>query len=146
MSSAGPAALVRHRLEALLFETYRGKTVGVDAVHIPTWDRHVEIGGQALIDRVYMPGEVEFCSGRIERLSTRLAGKEAVLKALGTGVRGVALRDVEIESASSGRPTVLLHGPAQDRAAELGLVEIAVSLCHEDQLALAVAIGIGARR
>lgn len=137
--------LVSNRLALLLHAMCPAEAVGVDAVHIPTWERHIKIGGGALVARVYTPSEVKFSSGRIERLSTRLAAKEAVLKALGTGIRGIALRDVEIETEPSGRPTVVLHGPAHRRAGELGLVEILVSLCHEDDLALAVAVGKGGR-
>lgn len=92
--------------------------------------------------RTYQPAEIEFCAGRPDRLSSRLAGKEAVLKVLGTGIRGIALRDVEIASEPTGRPTVVLHGPASSRAAGLGLINMEVSLCHEQDFALAVAAGM----
>lgn len=120
--------------------------VGVDAVHIPTWERHLELGGNALVGRIYRPEEIEFCAGRVDRLATRLAGKEAALKVLGTGIRGVGLRDIEIRSISTGRPTVIVHGPAQQAAKEAELTRIEISLCHEDQYALAVAIGVGEGR
>jgi holo-[acyl-carrier protein] synthase len=116
--------------------------VGVDAVHIPTWERHLALGGDALLERVYTPGEIEFCAGRGERLSARLAGKEATLKVLGTGIRGVALSDVEVVSTPSGRPVVSLHGAALTHASELGLERIEISLCHEREMALAVAAGL----
>jgi holo-[acyl-carrier protein] synthase len=116
--------------------------VGVDAVHISTWQRHLRLGGELLLRRTYTPGEIVFCAQRVERFAGRLAGKEAVLKVLGTGIRGVGLRDVEIVSMPSGRPTVVLHGAAQSEAVNAGLARVEVSLCHEDEYALAVAVGI----
>jgi holo-[acyl-carrier protein] synthase len=120
--------------------------VGVDAVHIPTWERHLQLGGSALVGRIYTAEEIDFCAGRVDRLATRLAGKEAALKVLGTGIRGVGLHDIEIRSMASGRPTVIVHGPAQKAAKEAELSRIEISLCHEEQHALAVAIGVGSGR
>ncbi|MGQ0774184.1 MAG: holo-ACP synthase [Pseudonocardiales bacterium] len=120
------------------------KKIGVDVVHIPTWARCIEVGGQKLLERTYCPGELDYSAGRVDRLSTRFAAKEAVLKVLGTGIRGVGLRDVEVVSAPHGKPSIILHGPASHAAQTAGLDHVEVSLCHEDDLALAVAIGIGA--
>lgn len=117
--------------------------VGVDVVHIPTWARCIEVGGWKLLERTYCPGELTHSAGRVDRLSTRLAAKEAVLKVLGTGIRGVGLRDVEVVSAAHGKPSIILHGPASHAAQTVGLDHVEVSLCHEDDLALAVALGVG---
>lgn len=135
--------LVVTRLQALALDVLERHTrVGVDAVHIPTWERHLRLGGEALLQRTYTEDELDFCASRTDRLSSRLAGKEAVLKALGTGIRGIALRDVEIVSEPGGRPTVHLHGPAGVRASEIGVRLVDVSLCHEGRLALAVAAAL----
>ncbi len=114
--------------------------VGVDAVHIPTWERYVRLGGHKLLARTYTSGELEFAQGRIERLATRIAAKEAVLKMLGTGVRDTALLDVEVASTPQGEPQVVLHGPAQRRAEALRLSHVAISLAHEDEYAIAFAV------
>jgi len=136
---------VRDQLEAQVVraatESLRVTRVGVDVVHIPTWERHVGLVGEPLLRRTYTDNEVEFCEGRIERLAARLAGKEAILKALGTGIRGVGLRDVEIVSESSGRPTAMLHGPAAQHASDVGVAHFEVSLCHEAEYAIAVVGG-----
>lgn len=128
---------------ALTHEVATGQRIGVDAVHVPTWRRHLELGGAHLIARTYTTAEAAFCNGRADRLSTRFAAKEAVLKVLGTGIRGVGLLDVEIVSEPEGRPVVVLHGPARSAADAVSLARIEVSLCHEDDYALAVAIGVG---
>jgi holo-[acyl-carrier protein] synthase len=130
------------RLGGAVAELARTERVGADAVHIPTWERHLRLAGEPLVRRTYRPGETEFSAGRGERLAARLAGKEAVLKVLGTGIRGVGLHNVEILSTPCGRPEVVLHGPAKAEADRLGLTRIEVSLCHEQDYALAVAVGI----
>jgi holo-[acyl-carrier protein] synthase len=143
MSTEG-SARIAGRLEDASREILGQARVGVDAVHIPTWEHHLAVGGEALLKRVYTDSEIDFCAGRAERLSSRLAGKEATLKVLGTGIRGVALLDVEVVSMPSGRPTIRLHGAALGHASELGLDHIDVSLCHEHEMALAVAAGLSA--
>jgi holo-[acyl-carrier protein] synthase len=142
MSSPEHAATIASSVHRLADAVLSDGSVGVDAVHIPTWARHLELGGEPLVNRIYTTAEVEFCANRPERLAARLAAKEAVLKTLGTGIRGIALRDVEIRSETSGQPVVVLHGAGSARAAELGLTGVAVSLCHEEEFALAVAGGI----
>lgn len=132
------------RIRDTMPNSANAETVGVDVVHIPTWARCIEVGGWTLLERTYCPGELTHSAGRVNRLSTRLAAKEAVLKVLGTGIRGVGLRDVEVVSAPHGKPSIVLHGPASLAAQTAGLGRVEVSLCHEDDLALAVAIGVGA--
>lgn len=120
--------------------------VGVDAVHIPTWAGILARTGRALVNRVYTDQELGFADGRIDRLATRLAAKEAVLKALGTGNRGIGLHEVEVVSQPEGAPTVVLHGAASERHGELNLGPVAISLCHEDDVAYAVALALPLRR
>jgi holo-[acyl-carrier protein] synthase len=142
MSDSPYTARAVERLGDSGSELERMERIGVDAVHIPTWERHLQIGGERLLARTYRPAEICFSAGRVERLSSRLAGKEAVLKVLGTGIRGVSLHEVEIVSTAVGRPTVTLHDRARAAADELGLDRIEVSLCHEHDYAFAVAAGI----
>jgi holo-[acyl-carrier protein] synthase len=143
MSRSTEARALAERIGAATRELGTIERVGVDAVHIPTWERHLRLGGEPLLRRTYRCSEIKFSSGRVERLSSRLAGKEAVLKVLGTGIRGVGLNEVEIVSTAWGQPTVVLHGPARSAAHQAGLTRIEVSLCHEKEYALAVAAGIG---
>lgn len=134
------ATALASRLSELAAEVVGPGRVGTDAVHIETWERHLRLGGERLAKRIYTDAEIEFCEGRPDRLSTRLAAKEAVLKALGTGVRGVGMDEVEVVSEPSGRPTLRLHGRAFEIAETLGLSGFELSLCHEEGFALAVVI------
>jgi holo-[acyl-carrier protein] synthase len=114
--------------------------LGVDAVSVAEWERHLRAGGDRLLRRVYTKQELEFCAGRTERLAVRMAAKEAALKALGTGMRGIQLPEVEVVSQPEGLPELVLHGAAALRAQKLGWRRWRLSLCHEDDLALAVVV------
>lgn len=75
------------------------------------------------------------------RLAARFAGKEAVMKSLGTGWRRVRWTDVEI--TGGGKPTVRLYGTAARRAAALGVTEVLVTITHTDDSALVMAVAVG---
>ncbi len=76
-----------------------------------------------------------------EALAVRFAGKEAVMKTLGTGAKGVGWREIEILADDRGKPLIYLYGRAHDRAVELGLKDIAISLSHSREYAVASAMG-----
>ena len=140
-------AAISERLTAMA-EDLIAQRVGVDAIHIPSWERYLEVGGEGLSRRVYTETELGLCANRPERLAARFAGKEAVLKVLGTGINGIGMSEVEIVSRESGRPTVELHGRAAGIARTLSLDHFELSLCHEEDYALAVAtaaVGGGSR-
>jgi holo-[acyl-carrier protein] synthase len=75
------------------------------------------------------------------RLAARFAGKEAVMKAMGTGWRRVRWRDVEI--TGGGKPTVRLTGTAQARAELLGVTGFEITITHTDTDALVIAVALG---
>ncbi len=75
------------------------------------------------------------------RLAARFAGKEAVMKSLGTGWRRIRWKDVEI--TGGGKPTVKLSGTAERRASALGVSEILVTITHTDTSALVMAVAVG---
>jgi len=74
-------------------------------------------------------------------LAARFAGKEAVMKSLGSGWRRIRWQDVEI--TGGGAPRVVLRGTAAARAEELGVSEVLVTLTHTDEMAAAVALAVG---
>lgn len=115
-------------------------SVGVDAVEIARVARSLERFGDRFLRRVYTPREVERCRGRIPELAARFAGKEAISKALGTGLRGIAWAEMEILADRRGKPIVHLHGRAARRAEELGLTAFAISLTHSRDLAIAFVV------
>ena len=116
------------------------QSVGVDAVEIERVGASVERFGERFLERVYTAREVDYCRGRIPELAARFAGKEAISKALGTGLHGVAWREMEILPDRRGKPLVFLHGRAARRAEEIGLRDFAISLTHTDSLAIAFVV------
>lgn len=117
--------------------------LGVDVVEIPRFAQAVARHGSRLLNRVFTPGEQTLTQGQIARLAARFAAKEAVVKALGTGIGEVAWVDVEILAASNGEPVVRLHRAAARRAEHLGLSHWQLSLSHTRQTAVAVALAWG---
>src|SRR5215472_14890923 len=117
-------------------------TVGVDVIEIARVRAVLERHPARFLARVYTPGEVRHCRGRIAELAARFAAKEAVMKALGTGVRGIGWREIEILPNRRGNPLVLLHGKALSRGRTLGLATIDVSLSHSRDYAVASVVGL----
>jgi len=118
--------------------------IGTDLVSIDRLDRMVEAYGDRFLYRVFTRREVETAEQRAtlcERLGTRFAAKEACMKALGTGWRGgVQFTQIEVRKHPTGAPELVLSGAAKERADEMGVERILVSLSHESEMAMAVVI------
>ena len=115
-------------------------STGVDFTEIERVAGVLDRYGERFLRRVFTPGEIAYCRGRAPNLAARFAAKEAVMKCLGTGFRGVGWRDVEVVRAPSGAPSARLHGRARRRAERLGVTEIAISLSHSREYAMVVAV------
>jgi holo-[acyl-carrier protein] synthase len=115
-------------------------TTGVDIIEIDRVMGVLERYGDRFLGRVFTPGEIDYCRGRAPNLAARFAAKEATMKALGTGVRGVGWKDIEIVRAASGAPGVVYHGRAESRAKRLGVLETSVSLSHSRDYAVAFVV------
>ena len=118
---------------------------GVDIIEIDRVERVYAEYGERFLRRIYTAGEIAYCRGRAPQLASRFAAKEAVMKLLGTGVRGVRWRDIEVVRARGQAPAIRLHGTAAARAERIGLTDIALSLSHSRRYAVASAIGDSAR-
>ncbi|MBI4218854.1 MAG: holo-ACP synthase [Chloroflexi bacterium] len=115
--------------------------VGVDIIEIERIEATYARYGERFLSRVYTPAERVYCRGRGPQLASRFAAKEAVMKLLGTGVRGVAWREIEVVRQRGRAPEVVLHDRAAAVAARLGIVRIAISLAHSKQYAVASCVG-----
>jgi len=116
--------------------------VGTDIIEIQRIREAVERWGDRFLNRVYTTSELTLFGGRIASLAARFAGKEAVIKALGGGEVGIGWKDVEILSEPDGKPVVSLSGTAGERAKQMGLQNLAISLSHSRENAIAIVIGI----
>ena len=120
-------------------------TTGVDLIEIARIERALTRFGDRFLERVFTPLEIMYCRARLPELAARFAGKEAVSKALGVGVRmmareGIKWHEVEVIGDQRGKPLIQLHGRAAERAEELGLTEWAVSLSHTKEHAIAFVV------
>lgn len=121
--------------------------IGIDVVEIPRIAAAIERHGEPFLARIFTAAERRYCTahGTPEiHFAARFAAKEAVAKALGTGIGGQAnWLDLEIERTPAGAPTVRLHGAAASFAKDHGITTVQISLTHTKDYAAANAIAIG---
>jgi holo-[acyl-carrier protein] synthase len=114
---------------------------GVDIAEVARIRESIERFGDRFLRRIFTDGEIGYCerkATRYESYAARFAAKEAGMKALGTGwSRGVRWRDIEVVRAKGQRPTLQFHGEAAAIAARLGTKNIALSITHTAEQALA---------
>lgn len=113
---------------------------GIDHLEVERVERGIARFGDRFLNRFFTVGEQKDCGGKAYRLAARIAAKEAVAKALGTGIGVVSWKDIEIRNAPSGRPVLYLHRQAEIAARELWLTEWDISLTHTADLASAVCV------
>ena len=113
--------------------------IGCDIIELSRVARAVAQEG--FCQRVYTEAEIAYCQGRgvqaVASFAARFAAKEAVLKALGTGLRGGSLQEIEILVDELGKPMVRLSGYFQQLAQSRGVVNIQLSLSHSRENAMA---------
>ena len=117
-------------------------TNGIDAIEIHRIGGVLDRHGDRFLHKIYTDREIAHCRGQLSELAARFAAKEAISKALGTGLRGVYWREMEIVFDSRGKPLVVLHGNALRRAEELGIQDLGVSLTHSQDFAIASVVGL----
>ena len=119
--------------------------VGVDLIEIGRIKRSLDDFGERFLRRVYTERERARYRDRIPELAARFAAKEATSKTLGTGIIGIHWREMEVLPNRRGKPVLILHGQAAERARALGLTHFSVSLTHSrtDAMAFVVASGPG---
>lgn len=113
---------------------------GVDMIECERIAAGIERAGERFLNRFFTPGERQDCADKPCRLAARFAAKEAIAKALGTGIGDVRWLDIETRTAAKGRPRLILHGKAKELAVDMGLTDWDISLSHSDSLAIAVAV------
>jgi holo-[acyl-carrier protein] synthase len=118
--------------------------IGTDLIEIDRIKNSVERYGERFLERVFTPGEVEYCmrkKGSAESFAARFAAKEAGAKALGTVIsRGISWKEIEVRREPGERPTLHWSGRAAERAAEMGIVRTELSLTHSRTVAMAVVV------
>lgn len=115
--------------------------IGADIVNIQRIEKAVERHGEMFIDKVFTEEEASaFKAEKLTsaRVASSFAAKEAVLKALGTGMsNGIGFRDVEVKREKGESPEIKLYGKAKELAESLGVKKIHLTLSHDGGIAAA---------
>ncbi len=121
--------------------------IGLDLIEVRRVAALLKRHGNAFREKVFTPQEIRYCEGRrnsAEHYAARIAAKEAVMKALGTGwARGVGWLDIEVRRGRGGKPNLALKGKAKSLAAKRRVTTLHVSITHTRRHALAWAIAEG---
>jgi phosphopantetheine--protein transferase-like protein len=118
--------------------------IGTDLVELERF-RRVIGRSPGIVERVFHPEERAYAGRRadpVPSLAVRFAAKEAVMKALGVGIGGLAMRDIEVVRADSGAPSLRLHETALALATDRGVARWLLTLTHTDVLAQAIAVAL----
>ena len=118
--------------------------IGIDTVEISRFQRFLDEGNQALLNRLFAPAELEYCRPRKQTascLAARFAAKEAFVKALGTGLRdGICWTEIEVVNGLLGKPFLKLSGRALQFFSERDSTTAHLSLSHDGGHAVAQVI------
>jgi holo-[acyl-carrier protein] synthase len=119
-----------------------GLLLGLDLTEVGRVAGVLERHADRFLARVFREGEIRRTRKHprafAEHVAGRFAAKEAAMKALGTGWRGLAFRDIEIGRDARGKPLLSFHGRALDRARTLRVVSAEVTITHGRDIAAAV--------
>ena len=118
--------------------------IGTDLVELDRFRATLE-RTPGIKDRTFTAAEREYADAKsdpIERYAARWAAKEAVMKAMGVGLGGVAMADIEVVKDDAGAPSILLHDTAAAKAAELGITQWKITITHTESLAQAIAVAL----
>jgi holo-[acyl-carrier protein] synthase len=115
---------------------------GIDLVDINRFESAVRRHGRRFLERVFTPPELAEIGGNLASLAARFAAKEAVAKALGTGIGPVRWQEIEILRGPARQPALHLHGAASQLAKELDLENWSISLSHTHTHAIALVVAL----
>ena len=111
-----------------------GVLIGIDLAEVERVARVLGRYRERFLARVFLPGEIHTRRRHprafAEHVAGRFAAKEAAMKALGTGWRGVSFREIVVLREAGGRPRLSFRGRAAERARALGVVSAEVTITH----------------
>jgi holo-[acyl-carrier protein] synthase len=116
---------------------------GVDLIEIDRIATMISRHGAHFLERIYTQAELKLCKRRTESLAGRYAAKEAVAKALGSGIGEISWQEIEILEDEHKAPLIHLHKTAATRAEKMGLSNWSVSISHSQSHAVSVVVAIG---
>lgn len=123
--------------------------IGTDICKISRIQAVYEKYGEKFLNRILTPSEIKYVISSqkmlISRTAGRFAAKEALSKVLETGLKGVYFKELEILREPTGKPKIVLHGRAKEKAEEKNLYNFEVSISHEEDFAIAMVVAVSVR-
>ncbi len=121
--------------------------IGLDIVETERLKQTLARFGDRFLERVFLPAEITYAQNKARpylHFAARFAAKEAVSKALGTGIGAqLSWHDMEVTRAETGKPSLRWHGAGLSLAESLGVTEVFLTLTHTDHYAAAQALLVG---
>lgn len=114
--------------------------LGTDIVEVERFHDALKRHGEKMLHRLFTAEELHLCAGAEHRLAARFAAKEALLKALGTGLRAVSWQEMGVLSDALGAPRFHVTGRVEQIITEMGVQRVHVSLSHSRHYAVAQVI------
>jgi holo-[acyl-carrier protein] synthase len=119
--------------------------IGIDLVEVARMRRLLDSKGERALLRLFTDGERSYAATHPEpsrQLAARVAAKEAAFKALSGNdlARAIGWRELEVVSRKGAAPLLLLHGRAMERATELGLSRVLLTITHTETTAAAFVV------
>lgn len=118
-------------------------STGIDLIEIARIEQALDKYGERFLKRIFTTQEIVQARGNPPELAARFAAKEAVSKALGTGIGPVSWTEMETINLQSGKPEIRLHGRAAQIASLQGFTTWTISLTHSRDTAAAVVVAAG---
>lgn len=119
--------------------------IGTDIIEIERIKKAIQTRPK-LGERLFTQQEMEYCSTKgntFASMAARFAAKEAVAKALGSGIEGFKWLDIEVINDAKGKPEIKLHNQAWEKGSQLGVNKIEISLSHCKEYAVAMVVLLG---
>lgn len=116
--------------------------IGTDIIEIDRVKKALQRNPK-ILNRLFTDYEITYFNSRnmnIQHIAGGFSAKEAVVKALGTGISGFRWKDVELLRGSSGKPMVKLYNKAKEIAVKNKISTIFVSISHSQNYAMATAV------
>jgi len=115
---------------------------GIDMLEVERLQKAIDRHGEKFLQRIFTEKELEQLRDDVPSLTARWAAKEAVAKALRTGIGDVSWQEIEILRGPSREPELHLYGAAEAKAKEMGISDWSISISHTLEFAVAMAVAI----
>lgn len=118
--------------------------IGTDIIEIKRIKHIMNKNKEAFMKKIFSDIECKYYgenNDRIESIAAGFASKEAVMKVLGTGLRGISFKEIQVLRDHLGKPYVNLYGEALKIADNKEIISIHLSISHSNDYAIAFAVG-----